>query len=127
MSAPTSAATLTNRNAFSIFPLWLTPVQMVIIPISDKFNEYAKSVYDKLREHKIRVDLDTRSEKMGAKIRTAEINKVPIMIILGEKEEKNSTISVRRKFSGDLGSKNLNDFMKSALNEITLRLPIALK
>jgi threonyl-tRNA synthetase len=102
-------------------------VQVVIIPISDKFNEYAKSVYNKLKEHNIRVKMDTRSEKMGAKIRIAEINKIPIMIILGEQEEKNSTISVRRKFSGDLGSINLNDFMESALNEITLRLPVVLK
>ena len=109
------------------FPLWLTPVQMIIIPISDKFNEYAKSVYDKLKEHNIRVQMDTRSEKMGAKIRIAEINKIPIMIILGEQEEKNSTISIRRKFSGDLGSTTLNDFIKSVLNEITLRLPAALK
>ena len=100
------------------FPLWLMPVQMVIIPISDKFNDYAQSIYSKLKENNIRVHIDTRSEKMGAKIRTAEISKIPIMIIVGEKEVNDKSISVRRKFSGDIGSLKLDTFIDSINEEI---------
>ena len=103
------------------FPLWLTPVQMVIIPISDKFNDYATSVYDKLKDNAIRVNIDSRSEKMGAKIRDAELNKIPIMVIIGENEVSDNTISVRRKFKGDLGSLTLNDFIKQTTTEINTR------
>jgi threonyl-tRNA synthetase len=103
------------------FPLWLTPVQMVIIPISDKFNDYATSVYNTLKENNIRVQIDTRSEKMGAKIRDAEINKIPIMIILGEKEVTDKTVSIRRKFQGNLGSFTLSDFIKNINKEINKR------
>ena len=69
------------------FPLWLAPVQVAIIPISDKFNDYANSINDTLKENNIRTELDLRSEKMGAKIRNAEISKIPVMIIIGEKEK----------------------------------------
>ena len=100
------------------FPLWLMPVQMVIIPISDKFNDYAQSIYSKLKNNNIRVHIDTRSEKMGAKIRTAEISKIPIMIIVGEKEVNDKSISVRRKFSGDMGSLKLDAFIDSINEEI---------
>ena len=103
------------------FPLWLTPVQMTIIPISDKFNDYAISVYNKLKDNGIRVQMDTRNEKMGAKIRNAEINRIPIMIILGEKEVNDQTISVRRKFKGDLGSLTLADFIEQTNTEINTR------
>ena len=100
------------------FPLWLAPVQMVIITISDKFNDYANSVYKELKSSGIRVNIDNRSEKMGAKIRLAEINKIPIMVIIGEKEVSNKTVSVRRKFKGDLGSLKLNDFITNIKKEI---------
>ena len=103
------------------FPLWLTPVQMVIISISDKFNDYAQSVYDELKRNNIRVQIDSRNEKMGAKIRTAELNRIPIMIILGEKEVSNNTISIRRKFKGDLGSMDLKVFIESINKEIQNR------
>ena len=103
------------------FPLWLTPVQMVIIPISDKFNDYAYLVFDELKKHNIRVQIDTRGEKMGAKIRNAEISKIPIMIIIGEQEVNNNTISIRRKFSGDKGSFSLTDFIDVVTTEITNR------
>ena len=104
------------------FPLWLTPVQMVIIPISDKFNDYATSIYDKLKDNGMRVNIDSRSEKMGAKIRDAELNKIPIMVIIGENEVNDNTISVRRKFKGDLGSLTLNDFIKQTTTEINTRI-----
>jgi len=103
------------------FPLWLTPVQMAIIPISDKFNDYAQSVFDQLKQHNIRVQIDTRSEKMGAKIRSAELSKIPIMIIIGEQEVNNNTISIRRKFSGDKGSFSLIDFIDVITEEIKTR------
>ena len=103
------------------FPLWLTPVQMVIIPISDKFNDYADSVFNQLKEQNIRVKIDKRNEKMGAKIRTAELDKIPIMIIIGEKEVENQTISVRRKFSGNQGSFPLDEFITSINEEIKTR------
>jgi len=105
------------------FPLWLSPVQMIIIPISDKFNDYAQSVYDELKNKNIRVKIDDRSEKMGAKIRTAELNRIPIMIILGEQEVNNKAISVRRKHQGNLGSLDLVDFIDAIQDEINNRLP----
>ena len=93
------------------FPLWLTPIQMVVIPISEKFNDYAVSVYDRLKGENFRTKIDSRSEKMGAKIRDAEIDRIPIMIIVGENEVNDSTISVRRKFKGNLGSISIDDFI----------------
>ena len=103
------------------FPLWLTPVQMVVIPISDKFNDYAIAVYNKLKENNIRVQIDSRSEKMGAKIRDAEINKIPIMVIIGENEVSDNTISIRRKFKGNLGTFSVDDFIKETNIEINTR------
>jgi len=103
------------------FPLWLTPVQMVVIPISDKFNDYADSVYNQLKEQNVRVKIDVRNEKMGAKIRTAELNKIPIMIIIGEQEVKDNTISVRRKFSGNHGTLPLDEFISSINQKIKTR------
>tara|TARA_B100001142_G_scaffold48752_2_gene45862 strand:- start:1743 stop:3698 length:1956 start_codon:yes stop_codon:yes gene_type:complete len=105
------------------FPLWLAPVQMIIIPISDKFNHYAQFIYDELKNKNIRVKIDDRSEKMGAKIRTAELNRIPIMIILGEQEVNNKSISVRRKYQGNLGSLELGDFIDAIQDEINNRLP----
>ena len=104
------------------FPLWLSPVQMSIIPVSEKFNDYANTVYHKLKDNGIRVNLDTRNEKMGAKIRNAELSKIPIMIILGEKEVESNSISVRRRFVGNEGGISLNSFIKSCKEEINERL-----
>ena len=103
------------------FPLWLAPVQMVIITISDKFNDYADKIYKELKSNGIRVNIDSRSEKMGAKIRLAEINKIPIMAIIGEKEVSDNTVSVRRKFKGNQGSLKLNDFIQNIKKEIDNR------
>tara|TARA_B100000965_G_scaffold54894_2_gene41352 strand:- start:8772 stop:10730 length:1959 start_codon:yes stop_codon:yes gene_type:complete len=103
------------------FPLWLTPVQMTVIPISDKFNEYAFNISKKLKQNNLRVNVDTRSEKMGAKIRTAEINKVPIMLIVGEKEMNDKTVSIRRKFSGNQGTLKLDDFISNIVEEVNSR------
>ena len=103
------------------FPLWLTPIQMVVIPISEKFNDYAVSVYDRLKGENFRTKIDSRSEKMGAKIRDAEIDRIPIMIIVGENEVNDSTISVRRKFKGNLGSISIDDFISQTNKEIKTR------
>ena len=103
------------------FPLWLSPVQMAIIPVSDKFNDYAQMVYKKLKDSGLRVKLDTRNEKMGAKIRNAELNKIPMMIILGEKEVEDNSISIRRRFVGNQGSMKLDEFLVAALNEVKQR------
>ena len=103
------------------FPLWLSPVQMVLIPISDKFNDYALSICDQLKDNDFRVKIDSRSEKMGAKIRDAELDRIPIMIIVGENEVNNNTISVRRKFKGNLGSLSIDDFISQTNQEIKTR------
>ena len=104
------------------FPLWLSPVQMSIIPVSEKFNDYANTVYHKLKGNGIRVNLDTRNEKMGAKIRNAELSKIPIMIILGEKEVESNSISVRRRFLGNEGGISLDSFIETVKEEINERL-----
>jgi len=78
------------------FPLWLAPDQIAVLPISEKFNDYAQSVYDRLKAADIRGVFDDRDEKIGRKIRDAEVKKIPFMIIVGDEEEKNGTISVRR-------------------------------
>jgi threonyl-tRNA synthetase len=103
------------------FPLWLSPSQVMLIPISEKFNDYANSVNSKLRENGIRSKIDLRNEKMGAKIRNAEVNKIPIMAIVGEQEVNNNSISIRRRFKGDQGSIDVNEFIKLALDEIENR------
>ncbi len=94
------------------FPLWLTPVQAIVLPISEKFQEYAKKVLNLLTKNNIRSEIDNRSEKTGRKIRDAELKKVPYMIIVGEKEEKEGKISVRKHKKGDLGTFTINEFVK---------------
>ena len=100
------------------FPTWLAPVQVKVLPISDKFMEYAKSVRDKLDEAGIRVELDTRSEKIGYKIREAQTAKIPYMLIVGQKEEEEGTVSVRSRFAGDKGGRTLDAFIADILKEI---------
>ena len=104
------------------FPLWLAPVQMSIIPISDKFIDYANSVYNRLKESGVRVKLDSRNEKMGAKIRNAEINKVPIMLILGEKEVESNSVTIRRRFTKSQETMSLDSFLGQSMDEINNRV-----
>ena len=103
------------------FPLWLAPVQVAILPVSEKANEYAKEVYNKLFDSEIRVNLDDRPDKIGAKIRQAEIDKINVMIIVGEKEKETDTISVRRRFMGDLGTMKLDELTVQLNEEIKQR------
>ncbi len=93
------------------FPLWLAPEQFAVLPISEKFNEYAQSVVDKLKEIDIRGFLDDRDEKIGRKIRDAEVKKVPFMLIVGEKEVADGKVSVRKHGEGDKGSMYLKEFV----------------
>ena len=100
------------------FPLWLTPEQVKILPISDRFNEYAESVSKVLENHDIRALVDDRSEKVGKKIRDAELEKVPYMIILGENEAKDGTVSVRKQGEGDVGGMSVEAFAELIQSEI---------
>ena len=103
------------------FPLWLAPVQVAILTVSEKVDNYAKSVQSKLKSVDIRVDLDDRPDKIGAKIRLAELSKINVMLIIGEQEAKENTVSVRRRFEGDIGSINLDSFSSKLVEEITQR------
>jgi threonyl-tRNA synthetase len=100
------------------FPLWLTPEQAIILPISEKYENYAKNVLNLLNNSEIRTLIDDRSEKTGKKIRDAETRKIPFMIIVGEKEESEGTISVRKQGTGDLGTFTPEDFIKLVQDEI---------
>jgi len=93
------------------FPLWLAPVQIRVIPVSDNFNEYAKNVARILKENGFRVEEDYRSETVGYKIRDAQLQKIPYMVIVGEKEQKENTVAVRDRKKGDLGSFTIEDFI----------------
>jgi threonyl-tRNA synthetase len=103
------------------FPLWLAPVQVAILTVSEKVENYAKSVQSKLQNVDIRVDLDDRPDKIGAKIRLAELSKINVMLIIGEREAKENTVSVRRRFEGDIGSMNVDNLSSALVEEINQR------
>lgn len=103
------------------FPTWLAPLQVKILPISDKFIDYAKTVLQKLKKADIRAAIDDRNEKIGKKIRDTEMMKVPYMLVVGEKEMNESKVSVRRQGKGDLGIKNADEFVQEIRNEIEER------
>lgn len=98
------------ENTAGDFPLWLAPEQFIILPISEKYVDYAKKVSQLLENHDISGLIDERNEKTGKKIRDAEINKYPFMLIVGENEEGNGTVSVRKRGEGDLGTMSVEDF-----------------
>lgn len=100
------------------FPLWLTPVQCVILPISDKFNDYAESVHQKLQAMGIRCEVDSRAEKIGRKIRDNELKHTPYLLIVGEKETAEEKVSVRRQGEGDKGIMSVTEFGQFVLNEV---------
>ncbi len=104
------------------FPLWLTPDQVILLPISEKYKNYSEKVLHLLENHEIRGLLDDRNEKTGKKIRDAEIRKIPFMIVIGEQEEKESVISVRRHGGEDLGKMTIADFALLVNNEINSTL-----
>jgi len=100
------------------FPLWLTPDQAIVLPISEKYQKYAEKVLHLLKNSEIRALIDERSEKTGRKIRDAEVKKIPYMLIVGEKEEGEGTVSVRRHGEGDLGSFKIEEFIQLIKDEI---------
>jgi threonyl-tRNA synthetase len=104
------------------FPLWLTPEQVIILPISEKYQIYAEKVLNLLENADIRALVDKRNEKTGRKIRDAEMNKIPFMLIVGEQEENDSTVSVRKQGDGDMGSSTINEFISLINKEVNSTL-----
>ena len=94
------------------FPIWLAPVQAVVIPISERHHEYARKVMDRLTEAGLRAEIDSRNEKMGFKIRAAQTQKIPYMLVIGDKESQSGEVSVRNRFSGDEGAQSLEGFLE---------------
>ncbi|ADL69304.1 threonyl-tRNA synthetase [Thermoanaerobacterium thermosaccharolyticum DSM 571] len=107
-----------TENFAGAFPTWLAPVQVRILPISDKHLAYAQNIQQRLLENDIRVELDDRNEKIGYKIREAQMQKIPYMLILGDKEVESGNVSVRSRKDGDIGSKSMQEFLSSILEEI---------
>jgi threonyl-tRNA synthetase len=102
------------------FPLWLSPEQFIVLPISEKYEDYAKKVLESLNNSDIRGLIDSRDEKIGRKIRDAEVKKIPFMLIIGEKEMNDGMVSVRRHGEGDLGSMTIEQFSNQLVKEITI-------
>jgi len=107
------------ENTAGNFPLWLSPDQLAVLPISEKYEDYANEIYLRLQEKDLRGYVDHRDEKIGRKIRDAEVSKVPFMIVVGEKEEAEGLVSIRKKGQGDLGSMSVDAFINLAQEEIT--------
>jgi threonyl-tRNA synthetase len=99
-------------------PLWLTPVQTIVLPVSDRFNAYAAAVRDQLRDAGMRAELDDRSESVGRKIRDAELRKVPYMLVVGDREESEGMVSVREHRAGDTGSETVEKFTDRLRGEL---------
>lgn len=103
------------------FPLWLAPVQAVVLPVSEKFMDYAREVHERLHTAGLRVELDSRSEKLGYKIREAQLQQTPYMVVVGGRERDEGTVSVRRRAGEDLGSLGLEAFLERALERVGQR------
>ena len=106
------------ENYAGAFPAWLAPEQVRVMPITDKYNDYAKSIVDKMEALKIRAHVDARNEKIGYKIREAQMKKVPYMLIVGEKEVASGTVSVRSRSEGDQGAMPVDEFIAKLQEEI---------
>ena len=100
------------------FPTWLAPVQVKVLPISEKHLEYGQKVLKELEAVGIRAEIDERAEKIGYKIREAQMQKIPYMLVVGAKEEESSLVSVRSRFAGDEGQKSIADFISAIREEI---------
>ena len=99
-------------------PLWLSPVQVAVLPISDKQNEWAQNVYEELRKNGLRAELNLDNETLGKKIRAAEMQKIPYLLVIGEKEEKAKAVAVRQRSKGDIGQMKLEEFISQIKKEI---------
>ena len=111
------------ENTAGNFPLWLSPEQIAILTISEKYDDFANEVFFVLQENDIRGYVDHRSEKIGRKIRDAEVAKVPLMLVIGEKESEEGKVSVRKKGEGDIGTFTISEFIEFAKNEINKNIP----
>ena len=98
--------------------MWLTPDQVVILPISEKYNDYAEKVQKELKKNGVLATVDNRSEKIGYRIRASRLDRVPYMLVVGQKEEEEGVVSVRSRFLGDEGQKPLADFIQAVCAEI---------
>jgi threonyl-tRNA synthetase len=103
------------------FPMWLAPVQVAVLPITDRINEYADAVAVKLRAAGLRVEVNLRNDKIGAKIRDAQLQKVPFMLVLGDREMEEGTVAVRERLKGDIGAMSLNEFEEMARRLVKTR------
>lgn len=99
------------ENYAGDFPLWLAPVQVRLLPVSDDFREYAQSVVNELKKAGFRVEIDNSGERLGKQIRTAELEKIPVVVVVGKKEVENQNLSVRTRQSGDLGGMTLSELV----------------
>ena len=106
------------ENYAGAFPTWLAPVQVEILPIADAHNDYANEVKEKLEDVGIRVEVDDRNEKIGYKIREAQLQKIPYMLVLGDKEKEAGTVGVRSRKDGDIGAMDLDEFIAKIVEEI---------
>ena len=106
------------ENYAGAFPLWLAPVQTKILPIADRHTEYAKDVQNKLEQIGLRSELDDRQEKIGFKIREAQLQKVPLMLVVGDREVADKTVAVRSRSGGDQGTQSLEEFIASVLEKV---------
>ena len=103
------------------FPVWLAPVQVEVCPVSEKINDYARHVTETLKHHGLRVHLDDRNDKLPAKIRDAQMQKIPYMLVVGAKEAEAGTVSVRHRSKGDLGPRPLAEFVEALQKEAETR------
>ena len=113
-------ALLTEHYA-GAWPLWLAPVQATVIPVVDRHVEYARQVREKLATAGLRVEVDERQEKIGYKIREAQLQKIPYMLVVGDREVAEGTVSVRGRSAGDLGSRSVDQFVSDAVDEVRRR------
>jgi threonyl-tRNA synthetase len=104
------------------FPVWLAPVQIAVLPITDRVHDYARQIQSKAMELGIRSELDLRNEKVNAKIRDAQLQMVPYMLVLGDREAASGQVSVRHRQQGDLGAQGLDGFFAKLMDEIRLRV-----
>ena len=105
------------------FPVWLSPVQATILPISDKQNDWAQKIYEQVKEAGIRVELNKDNETLGKKIRESEKQKIPYILVIGDKEIEADAIAVRQRGKGDLGQMKIEEFIKKIKEEVDMKKP----
>jgi len=105
------------------FPVWLSPVQVIILPISDNQNEWAEKIYEELRSEGIRVEINKNNETLGKKIRAAEMQKIPYLLVIGDKEVEAKSVAVRKRSEGDIGQMEIKEFIKKIRKEIEMKKP----